>query len=389
MLRVAICQPLIPAYRVPLFDRLGSMHDLELTLYAGSSSGSLRGLDGGSHFSVKRSLVHKLPLDLRAQWAQVRTAFRTSYDLLVIPWDIHYLTLPPSLAIARCLGTRIVLWGHGYSQRPQAVSDAARNACGRAASGVIVYSRTVAEQLITTKGFAPDRTFVAQNALDQTPIQAARRRWLNQPAALAEFQAAHRLDTAKTIVFVSRLEPNNRVDLLIRAMHALSKNHASAKTIIVGDGPERAHLVDLAHSLGLAQNVLFTGSIYEETVLAPWMLSSTLFCYPTNVGLSLLHAFGYGLPVITCDNRGAQNPEIEALIDGRNGLEYREGDLQDMISQCARLFGDATLRSHLSEQALRTVLEKYSMDNMVAGFSRLFDWARRETKPSNHRLGAP
>ena len=39
------------------------------------------------------------------------------------------------------------------------------------------------------------------------------------------------------------------------------------------------------------------GSIYDEIELAPWFLTADAFVYPENIGLSILHAFGYGLPV--------------------------------------------------------------------------------------------
>ena len=37
-------------------------------------------------------------------------------------------------------------------------------------------------------------------------------------------------------------------------------------------------------------------------------------CYPVNIGLSLLHAFGFGLPVVTGNDIGSHNPGIETLL---------------------------------------------------------------------------
>jgi glycosyltransferase involved in cell wall biosynthesis len=374
-MRVAICQPLIPAYRLPLFERLGALPNIELTLYAGGSEGSLMGFHSGSSFQVVCAPVHRWPGGLRLQFAQISAQRRRGLDLLIAPWDIHYLTLAPAVILARSLGVPIVLWGHGYSQRPHPLTDCMRNLCGKFANGVLLYSRTIAAGLIAEHGFSSDRVFVAPNALDQAPIQAAKQSWLDRPRAIADFQRANRIEPAQTIIFISRLEPGNGIDALLQVTEALSHMYPRLKTAIIGGGSERGHLGELACSLGIEDRVIFTGPIYDDAKLAPWMLSGTLLCYPTNVGLSLLHAFGYGLPAVTSDNIQAQNPEIEALIPDGNGLQYRDGDLRDMIRQCAAILGDRSLRSRLSESASKTALERYSMDQMVAGFEQVFLWA--------------
>ncbi len=131
-------------------------------------------------------------LGLRAQWAQLSALTGEKPDLVVIHWDIHYLTLVPAVAMARTLGIPIVLWGHGYSQQPHPLTDAARNTCGRLADGVLLYSQTIAARLVAKRVFKAEEVFVAQNALDQEPIQAARQHWLSRPQELAKFQARTR-----------------------------------------------------------------------------------------------------------------------------------------------------------------------------------------------------
>ncbi len=380
-MRVAICQPLVPAYRLPLFERLGALPGIELTVYAGDSEGSLQAFHRGTSFKFISAPVHHWAFGFRAQYAQVTALTRHKTDLLILPWDVHYLTLIASLVLARSAGIPTILWGHGYSLHPHPITDAARNLCGKWANGVLLYTRSIAAQLVEEFGFSGKRVFVAQNALDQTPIQTARQHWLERPQELADFQRSHGLDPAQTILFVSRLEAGNRVDLLLQATQALSHDYPCLKTVVVGDGSQRAQLEGLARSLGIEGRIIFAGAIYEESRLAPWMLSAALFCYPTNIGLSLLHAFGYGLPAVTSDNRRAQNPEIEALVPGVNGLEYKGGDLNDMVHSCARILGDADLRQRLSASALQTAVKRYSLDQMVDGFQQVFNWARRPVQP--------
>ena len=114
----------------------------------------------------------------------------------------------------------------------------------------------------------------------------------------------------------------------------------------------------------------FTGPIYEEQQLAAYFLSSSVFCYPENIGLSILHAMGYGLPVVTSDKVEAQNPEIEALVDGYNGRFYPHGDVAKLADTLVELLTDSHLCASLGANALRTVAERFSLENMVSGFEQ-------------------
>jgi glycosyltransferase involved in cell wall biosynthesis len=385
-MQVAICQPLVPAYRLPLFERLGSLPNIELTVFAGDSIGSLPGVATGTCFRFRSAPVRRGPLGLATQWAQVASVFQ-GFDLLIAPWDIHYVTLAPCLVLARTLDVSLVLWGHGYPRQPRRVTDAVRNAYGRLADGVLLYSRSVASRLVQQHGFSTERVFVANNALDQTAIQAATRYWVERPAMLQSFQLEQGLDPAQTLIFVSRLEPENRIDLLLRATLLLRQSRPGVRTVIIGDGSDRSTLERLARSLGIVKQVIFTGPVYDEIELARWMLSAALLCYPTRMGLSLLHAFGYGLPVVTTDSATAQAPELDALIDGKNGLRYQDGNIEQLAGACSRLLNDGSLRQQLSERALQTVADEYSMDTMVGGFVELFDWVRTRRTTASRPWG--
>lgn len=371
-LRIAICQPLIPLYRVPVFNLLGQQPGIRLTVLGGHSQGSLQAVSKGKYFHTDLAPVNVLPLLLRnfvTQSAQLEVLDRKRFDLAIIPWDIHYLSMFRAIHRARKIGMPIILWGHGYSkQMSHRRFDAVRNWVGRRASGVLLYTRTVAQRLIDQHQFDPAKVFVATNALDQRPIQAARQSWLARPTELAEFQKQHGISPNRTIIFVSRLERTNRMDLLLQAVALLRQAKRDVNAVLIGKGPEEPHLRTLARQLKITDSILFPGAIYKENELAPWMLSAGVFCYPEEIGLSILHAFGYGLPVVTSDNIAGQNPEVEAFIDGQTGYFYPHGNVQEMARFCGEILADATLRQNLGFAARKQVLERYTLPNMVQGF---------------------
>jgi glycosyltransferase involved in cell wall biosynthesis len=374
MVRIAICQPVVPHYRVPVFNRLAALPDIELTVFAAMGAGSVRTASAGPSFRFDFRLDPVRPvkvggLQFKYQDSQVEAVDPGRFDLVILMWDAHYLSLWPAILRSRMRkGPPVVLWGHGVSKRESALRRGLRNFLGRRADAVMVYTRTVADSLIREYGFERERVFVAQNALDQAPIVQARQDWEGDPGKLAEFRGRHGLDPRWTLAFVSRLEPDNGLDLLLAAFAEIRASRPEAKLVIIGDGTERERLERVAGEAGLADAVIFVGALFQESEIAPWLFSAAAFCYPKNMGLSLLHGFGYGLPVVTSDNLQGHGPEIEALRPGQNGLLYRDGDASDLARQTLRLLENPVERQAMAEQAARTVRDEYTLVSMVAGF---------------------
>ena len=350
---------------MPVFRALAGRPGIDLTVYHGDVPNLANAPPDGFravHVPVARVRVgRRTALWHPPQWA---LAAGGQADVLCLSWDLHYAGLVPALLRAQAQGVPTILWGHGYSKRESPVRARLRRAVTRLATAVLFYDHRTAARHVRA-GADPARVFVAANALDGAPIAVARDAWSSDPARLSRFRAGRGLDARPVVLFVSRLDPDNRVDLLL---HAAARLGDGVQVAVIGDGPDRARLESLAGLLGLRERVRFTGAIYDEHAVAPWFLTSAAFCYPANVGLSLLHAFGYGVPVVTGDDLAAHNPEIAALRPDENGLLFRAGDAADLSRVLARLLADASLRARLSTGARDTVAGPFSLDRMVDGF---------------------
>ena len=167
------------------------------------------------------------------------------------------------------------------------------------------------------------------------------------------------------------------------AVDRLRATHPAILLVVIGDGALREDLENSVRTRGLADHVRVLGAVFEEAKLAPWFLSATCLIYPGAIGLTLLHAFAYGTPVVTHDNLHNQNPEIAALDHGRNGLMFRENNVADLADQLGQLLQDPTMQRHMGQEAYQTAHRDFTMEAMVHNFEQAVLSIRRQTGVSS------
>jgi glycosyltransferase involved in cell wall biosynthesis len=122
------------------------------------------------------------------------------------------------------------------------------------------------------------------------------------------------------VIFAGRLLPYKNVDVLIKAVAILKEKKPDLSLLIVGDGPEKDRLENLANALGLDDNIRFTGFFEKEEDVYSAMLASKVLVLPSvreGFGIVVLEANACGLPVITTSH--PQNAAQDLIEDGVNG----------------------------------------------------------------------
>ncbi len=108
-------------------------------------------------------------------------------------------------------------------------------------------------------------------------------------------------EETKVLLSVSRLHKQKGVDLGLRGYARYAELNHDSRYIVVGDGPERRHLEDLANSLGIADKVIFSGMVSRDEA-AKYYKASDLFLFTTThsegLPLNYLEALACGLPVV-------------------------------------------------------------------------------------------
>ena len=375
-LRVTIVQPALPKYRIPVFQQLANRPNLDLLLSYGERQ-SLENIKP-TGFAASPSRVRSPSLFgkmLYLHWAQWKYASRKYSDVLMLSWSPRYATLLPSLLKARWNGVPTVLWGHGYSKQEHGLIESFRRLLGKLGTSLLFYDPLTAERYLNI-GWERRKIYVALNSIDEQAIESARQHWYENKDQLKQFQVQQEIEHRPVVLHVSRLQPMNRVDLLIQATARIVGEVPDLKVLIIGNGDEeRKRLKKISAELGVTEQVLFLPGIYNEEELAPWFLSADVFCYPENIGLSILHSFWYGLPLVTSAQRECHNPEIVAFESGSNGLAYEHGDIDSLASALKELLLNAPMRQAMSEKARETVENRFTVENMVDGMEAAVRYA--------------
>lgn len=138
------------------------------------------------------------------------------------------------------------------------------------------------------------------HGLDRPPLDAARQ-GAEQP----------RYD----LITVNSLHPRKRVDLIIGAIAQLSREGVTASLDVVGDGPERVALEQLADRLGVRQRVNFSGFVPDRELPAHYCAARGYVhaAREESLGLSVIEAAYCGLPIIAVAEGGVVDNVVEGV----------------------------------------------------------------------------
>jgi glycosyltransferase involved in cell wall biosynthesis len=365
-MNVAIVTNVVASYRRGFYERLLARQEPEIRVFCQSHLPRFN-LELIHHeFAGYVTLVPFWGSEKGLVWQRLPVLrLWRDFDIYVFYGNPRLVSSVLWATLFRLLGRRVILQGQMHSSGASPLTERLRLAWWRLFNTVLVYTDREAEMLKLT-GFAGKRVVGLNNGLDQQEIEVAKAAW---PAErLATWQAEHGLSGRPILLSVSRLVPEKQFEFVLNALAALVRQVPDLLWCVIGDGRARADLEVLTQELGLAGHVRWLGAIYKESVLAPWFLSSLALVHPSGIGLTLLHAFGYGVPVVVHDNTENHWPEIAAFEDGRNGLSFAEGDAGAFCGAVARLLRDRGLREELGRNALEVAQTQYNTDVMVERF---------------------
>lgn len=165
---------------------------------------------------------------------------------------------------------------------------------------------------------------------------------------------------------VGRLHKIKGHDLLIKAFAKF--NRPNKKLIIVGDGPERDSLKQLAESLGVINSVNFVGEKSN-----PYPYYSLFDCFALSsqsegLSIALLEALCFGLPIITTN----KDKIHDVISDGMNGFVVPINSLNDLVEAFEKIFTDDTMITEMKKRNIKMVEESFQIDAVAREYVGLY-----------------
>jgi glycosyltransferase involved in cell wall biosynthesis len=368
--RVAIVTGAVAHYRAPFYQRLFDRDDLDVHVFC---QAELRG--------VNLTLVH----DRFPDRVTVVPAFSTHRERIVwqrLPWrsllsrfDVLFVVGNPRMIstvllalVASAVRVPVVIFGQAHTLGAARFSENLRLSWWRWFHYIFVYTDGEVARL-KARGFRTQLIVGMNNGHDQRRIDAISREWT--PERLSEWRAQQGIAGRTLVLSCARLEAKNRFDQWLEAMPALVGAYPNLLWGVIGSGPQREALERQAAALGLSASIRWIGTIADDAELAPWFLSSALLVHPASIGLTLLHAFGFGVPVVTNDDAMHHGPEFDAFEPGETGRLFPADSVGGLADAVRRCLDDDAARARMAARGRQIARDAYNVDVMAERFATI------------------
>lgn len=163
------------------------------------------------------------------------------------------------------------------------------------------------------------------------------------------------------VIYSGRLLKHKNIDLLIKALSCLKSSYPRIKCLIIGEGPEKNHLIGLSNKYRLGDNIQFADFINNKSDYYAQIKSSRVYVLPSSregFGLSVLEANACGIPAITINH--PQNAATLLIKNNVNGLVSNADPVE--LSECIYSVINS-YRKYLKK--VRDYIKDYSWDKSL------------------------
>jgi len=175
-------------------------------------------------------------------------------------------------------------------------------------------------------------------------------------------------DERFVVGWIGRMTAVKRTDVVLESFRRLRDEGVDAVLCMVGDGPDRHSVENLAGGLGIMRDSLFPG--YQEDV-GPFFAAFDVFVLPSgNEGtpVTAIEALASGCPVVATRVGGV--PDV--VTDGEDGFLVDPGDVEGLAASLARLANDPALRARMGGAGRERMRSRYAVDRLIDDVDRLY-----------------
>ena len=238
----------------------------------------------------------------------------------------------------------------------------------RGADLVLAISRYTAKCVEELQGVQAACIHLLPLALDPTFWSDSQKLYSNGAERPAKFPVG------RVILSVARLsaeEGYKGIDTVIRALPRIKERVPNVQFVVAGDGDDRPRLEKLARESGVAERVIFLGSLPAASSELQFSYSNCeIFALPSKgegFGLVFLEAMAFGKPVVG----GAHGGTLDVIQDGITGFLVSHGNVDQLANALTNLLTNDQLRNEMGERARERVRTQYLFGNFASELERV------------------
>jgi glycosyltransferase involved in cell wall biosynthesis len=182
--------------------------------------------------------------------------------------------------------------------------------------------------------------------------------------------------TGPLLGVVAEFIPRKRIEDAIHALAIIRKEYPQATLLVLGEGPGRARLEQVARSVGVESACRFPGFQRDLPVYLSLM---DLFVFPTRqegLPVALMEAMSMGIPVVATDIRGNR----DVVTDGKTGLLVPVGQPEQIAASCLRLLSNPKLAQRYAREAQKVIRKDFDTKVTVVRQMEIYEQAYRHAQ---------
>lgn len=171
----------------------------------------------------------------------------------------------------------------------------------------------------------------------------------------------------RILAHVSNFRSVKRVADVIKIFDIVKKE-IPAKLLMIGDGPDRQMVEELAGSLGIFHDVRFLG---KQEHISEILSITDLFLLPSateSFGLSALEAMACSVPVVSSNAGGL----AEIVVNGKNGYMSDVGDVNAMAENAIHILKDDDRLANFKNEAIN-IAKRFEKQHIIPMYEQLYD----------------
>lgn len=165
-------------------------------------------------------------------------------------------------------------------------------------------------------------------------------------------------------ISIGRITNKFNLNLLISALE-ISSNTSAINIVLIGSAKNETLFVKTKYCV---HKIRFIENIWNEKTIADYANNSKIFLYPGNIGLSIVHAMAYGLPILIHSEKFSHCPEGSLFKKNKSGITFKKNCINDLSSKITKVLDEKEKLISYSNANINIIKKRVSTKIMTKKF---------------------